>query len=624
MPNPLFGDPAWKFDGDTYNGTTEVATLEHNPVMEYGQGTWLMSISADAIDGKRGIFSKDARYLGDGGDLTLYIDNGRLLLRQQNPDGEVYLDGGVIREGDVHSIAFTYGAGGVALYVDGTELDSTSVQLAMDTNFEPLVIGANQWASTRETADRVKHFFDGSIQDVAFYSAEASASDVAAWANGEFAPESQNAAPLIVKTPSTVRLDEGDSKSYLLSKFFADPDGDALRYTITDGPGCGDIIGRELVIAPGADDSGVTTLSVVASDGQGAQSDELVFSLRISDVPDLPGSPAPPPADDPAPPSDDNDAPVIEKTPYSVRVDEGLSVTRNLDKFFSDPNGDDLAYVIKDGPDYVYLNDEKLVFAPGMTDSGEALVTVVATDGSLFSDELVFGVRVSDVDGGDPDVPRGSPTPPPPGDGKTVKLLAEKDLLTGPAGNELWGDDVTLSGYTMAGKVAPIAWTKEFTDSGYGVKGGRWDSQIDYSQKNGGQSERFEIDFNGTVDDVILFTGMLGLYEGSATGKKESDPDKSLPETGKWTAYDANDKVVDTGLIGPDLSILGPNKKVKDSYGIYPIDIDTPGGFSKLVLEATQWGHGEGVSWFNDRYGENNSDFAVSGLEYTRIDYDIA
>jgi hypothetical protein len=203
-------------------------------------------------------------------------------------------------------------------------------------------------------------------------------------------PPGDNNAPVIVKTPSTVRLDEGDSKSYLLSKYFADPDGDALRYTITDGPGYGDIIGRKLVIAPGADDSGVTTLSVVASDGQGAQSDELVFSLRVSDAPDLPASPAPPPGD--------NEAPVIVKTPSTVRLDEGDSKSYLLSKFFADPDGDALRYTITDGPGYGDIIGRKLVIAPGADDSGVTTLSVVASDGQgAQSDELVFNLRVSDT-----------------------------------------------------------------------------------------------------------------------------------------------------------------------------------------------------------------------------------
>jgi hypothetical protein len=123
------------------------------------------------------------------------------------------------------------------------------------------------------------------------------------------------------------------------------------------------------------------------------------------------------------------------------------------------------------------------------------------------------------------------------------------------------------------------------------------------------------MDFGGRVTDVTLSVGMLGSDEGSdANGKP-------LPETGRWTAYKESGRVVDRGLIGPEFSALGPGKKVPGSYGIYPIEIDTEGRpFARLVLEATQFGHGAGHS-FELPYGENSSDFSIMAVEYSRLDF---
>ncbi|MBE9062325.1 tandem-95 repeat protein [cf. Phormidesmis sp. LEGE 11477] len=203
--------------------------------------------------------------------------------------------------------------------------------------------------------------------------------------------------------------------------------------------------------------------------------------------------------------------------------------------------------------------------------------------------------------------------PKPPGNvGERVNLTAAKGVIQGNKSSHLWGNSVRLSATGLNGSKANVVYDTQFADKGFGVSSAndRW-SQIDYYAKNGnlrGVSEKLRLKFDTLVDNVTLKVGMLGFNE----GKNGND------ETGKWTAYDAKGRKVGDGLLGPELSTLGKDVKVKKSYGSYPIEIDTSKPFAELVVEATPFGHGQG-SPIGKSYGENNSDFNVMGISFDTL-----
>ena len=204
--------------------------------------------------------------------------------------------------------------------------------------------------------------------------------------------------------------------------------------------------------------------------------------------------------------------------------------------------------------------------------------------------------------------PAPEPTPDP-APGQRITLEASADFLNGKSSPQSWGDGVKVSAFDLDGKPAQVVYDTQFDDHGLGVAGGRWD-QIDfYAEVNGAKnrSERLEIDFNGAVTDAVVTVGMLGEGEG-----------KPYDETGKWTAFDTGGKKIAEGLLGPELSTLGKDKKLPNSYGKYPIAINSNQPFDKLVIEATGFGHGEGKP-IQRNYGENNSDFNIVEVSYERL-----
>ena len=501
------GDPIWSHGRHEGKGVRDATILGHDPACELSQGSLALTFVADDTGGKRGLFSKDARNFGDGGHLTVLIEDGRIVARLQSETGGATVTGGSIEAGRAHHVAVTFGEGGLELYVDGARVAKDAFAGGLSGNGEPIVLGANQWASSPRTADALKHGFSGSIADVRLYDAPASAERVAGW----------------------------------------------------------------------------------ASDALGAA--------------DLPGAPPAGPVEAPA-----NAAPEAVGASIEVTLDEGQSRVVDLGALFEDPDGDALAFELVRGPGFAAIEGDGLRLAPGRDASGRHAVAVTAFDGDVRSDAFEFDVVVRDV------APNGSP---PSGDasGQRITLEAGKGALSGPVGAQRWGDGVTLAGFDLEGRPAPVVWSNEHRDDGFGVKGegGRWDGQIDFFEGAGGRSERLEIDFGGPVTDAVLSVGMLGLDEGPRI-----DGDKAA-ETGRWTALDGRGRVVDEGLIGPELSALGRNVKVDRSYGTYPIEIDAAAPFETLAIEATQFEHGRGRSTERS-YGENNSDLAVMGVSYVRLD----
>ena len=202
--------------------------------------------------------------------------------------------------------------------------------------------------------------------------------------------------------------------------------------------------------------------------------------------------------------------------------------------------------------------------------------------------------------------------------GKLVSLTASPDLIK--EGSKLpqqWGDSgVKISGLDFDGSSIGVVYDKQFQDKGFGVAGSgdRWD-QLDFYQDKGNKSEALKLDFNSLVDNVTIIVGQLDEGEGS---QKVNGKTQSFDETGKWTAFDDSGKKIGDGLIGPEESALGKNKKYSNSYGKYPIEIDTATPFSSLLIEATGFGYGQADAK-QRKYGENNSDFNLVGVSYNPV-----
>lgn len=203
-------------------------------------------------------------------------------------------------------------------------------------------------------------------------------------------------------------------------------------------------------------------------------------------------------------------------------------------------------------------------------------------------------------------------------DTSEIVLEASPDILINNGeGLQSWGEGVTLEAFKIDGSPAQLVFDTQFQDKGFGVAGARW-NQIDFYVMYQGEevnaSEKVVISFDGSVEDVVLTIGMLGLNEGVG------DDD----ETGKWRAFNSANEMVAEGVFGPDDSDLGPENKL-GGYGQYPFTLTSEVPVSKIEIEATGFGYGLGepknVNSYNDESGnkENNSDFNLMALSFKKL-----
>ncbi len=75
----------------------------------------------------------------------------------------------VLAVGQEYHFSLTFGSDGMNAYLDGVLVGSNSYTGGLSGNTEPIVIGANQWASSNNTADNIQGALKGEISEVRLY-----------------------------------------------------------------------------------------------------------------------------------------------------------------------------------------------------------------------------------------------------------------------------------------------------------------------------------------------------------------------------------------------------------------------------------------------------------------------
>ncbi|MCA9402166.1 MAG: tandem-95 repeat protein [Candidatus Omnitrophica bacterium] len=163
-------------------------------------------------------------------------------------------------------------------------------------------------------------------------------------------------------------IDEGETGEGTLTA--ADPDGDSLTFSIINQPAWLTLNGDMVSAAPGFDDAGIYTVTVIVSDGE--FTDEETVMLTVNDV---------------------NRPPVLNNI-GNQSVDEGGNLTLSITA--TDPDGDTVT--ITDGGLEPWMSFDGAAFTanPLAGDAGNYQVTFTASDGE-FTDEETITVSVGDV-----------------------------------------------------------------------------------------------------------------------------------------------------------------------------------------------------------------------------------
>lgn len=143
-------------------------------------GAWF---NADDVSARQGLFSKDAQGQGTGGHLSAAIQNGAVSVGLEGLTGGAFVRGNVEAGSDTH-LVFTFGAGGMQLFINGVLVDSDGFTGGLDIgvdglgNFEPLVIGALIDGSPNHSAGTPANSFRGVFDELAVYDSALTADQI--------------------------------------------------------------------------------------------------------------------------------------------------------------------------------------------------------------------------------------------------------------------------------------------------------------------------------------------------------------------------------------------------------------------------------------------------------------
>ncbi|MEO1686431.1 MAG: LamG-like jellyroll fold domain-containing protein, partial [Pseudomonadota bacterium] len=269
-PEPLlsftaFGAPGETVDneaGDDHDGVVQDdgwTLVEDASAFDIDAGALSVVFNADDVNANQGLFSRDSNGYDEGGHLSVWIENGEIVVRLQSDDGNTYLRAPV-EAGETTSAVIAFGQGaegetdGVKLFLNGELADSDAYSGGIGGNDEPLVIGATQRRSGDGVADRVENVFQGEIHQIELYDQPLAADQIQTLADDGLA-----------SAPGQT-LSGGDSDDSLVGGAHADTlDGGGLNDTLA-GEG-----GHDSLEGGGGDDT------IYGGDGNDRLTDESGF-----------------------------------------------------------------------------------------------------------------------------------------------------------------------------------------------------------------------------------------------------------------------------------------------------------------------------------------------------------
>ncbi|MCP4385046.1 MAG: tandem-95 repeat protein, partial [Hyphomicrobiales bacterium] len=281
LPSPLLAAGPYLLDGDV----SQAAIIAHDDSYLLAGGTMEFTFTADAVDGRRFLFSKDSSGFDAGGHAGVYIEDGAVAVRFQDTAAtHVAQTGTLITAGQTHHVAVTFGAAGLIIYVDGAMQAADAYTGGLLGNLEPIVLGANQWSSGNLIANKLLDPFNGALTDVALYGEALGASAVAQLSQAalnDVPVATDDAIGTDVDTPLVI-----DVAADLLSND-SDGDGDPLVISgfATPTSGGGAVVDNgdgTLTYTPGAGFLGEDTFTYTVSDGQGGE-DIATVTVTVAD-----------------------------------------------------------------------------------------------------------------------------------------------------------------------------------------------------------------------------------------------------------------------------------------------------------------------------------------------------
>ena len=157
-----------------FDGADDFVSIAHNDAYLMDAGTVEFWFNADDLSGFQGLFSRDSEGF-NAGDLSLMLMNNTLSASMQS-SSQTYSLTTTVSANAWHHVAYSFGAEGMNLYLDGSLAGSDlSYSGGFDTS-QPIILAAHNMYSTVHTHDDVRWNFGGKMSNVTLWDEQLSVS----------------------------------------------------------------------------------------------------------------------------------------------------------------------------------------------------------------------------------------------------------------------------------------------------------------------------------------------------------------------------------------------------------------------------------------------------------------
>lgn len=158
-----------------FDGSNDLVEIPHSDEFLLDNGTVQFWFRPEALFGQPGLVSKNSGGFDTGGHMSIWLNGSSVYARLDSKWAGYYIYAAGAVAGQWNHVVFSFGAGGMRLYVNGTPRSGAIYTGGLGTtsgdigNYEPIAFGVDLYMSDDESINGWTDPFRGQIADVAIY-----------------------------------------------------------------------------------------------------------------------------------------------------------------------------------------------------------------------------------------------------------------------------------------------------------------------------------------------------------------------------------------------------------------------------------------------------------------------